>query len=58
MATKKVRAIFERDTKSFHRFNIKDKEDEVAGTIYIAREGEAVPDILEVELVTRAGGEK
>jgi hypothetical protein len=54
MATKKVKAIFERDTKSFHRFNIKNKEDEVTGTIYIARKGGGVPDILEVELVTKA----
>lgn len=43
-----VKAIFDGDTKRFHRFLI--DEQEVKGTIYFARDGEKVPDKLTIFL--------
>ena len=54
METIKVKGIFETDTKRFHRFTI--KSDGVMGTLYIPR-GESVPDLVEVELHTKAESE-
>ena len=54
METIKVKAIFEADIRRFHRFTI--KSDEVTGTLYIPC-GEEVPDVVEVQLRTKAEGE-
>lgn len=54
MKTMKVKAIFEADTKRFHCFAI--KSGEVTGTLYIPR-GDDVPDVVEVDLHTKAEGE-
>ena len=45
-----VKAIFDRDTRRFHRFLIDTKE--IKGTIYFARDGEKIPDKLNILLET------
>jgi len=45
-----VKAIFDRDTRRYHRFLI--DEEEIKGTIYFLRDGEGIPDKLTVSLET------
>lgn len=59
MATKKVKAVFDKDSRKFHRFNIDENNDEgIVGMIYFPREGKGIPDEITIVLETKAGGEK
>ena len=45
-----VKAIFDKDTRRFHRLLI--DTEEIKGTIYFARDGEQIPNKLTIALET------
>jgi len=53
MKAVKVKGVFMADTKRFHRFEIKTDDGFITGSLYFAK-GEDVPDVVEVELQTKA----
>lgn len=46
-----VKAYFDKDTRRYHRFLI--DQEEIKGTLYFSRDGEAVPDEVTIKLETR-----
>lgn len=45
-----VKAVFDKDTRRYHRFLI--EEEEIKGTLYFARGGGKIPDKLTISLET------
>jgi len=48
----RVDAIFDDDSKRFHRFTIDKKSEEIQGSLYIPK-GSTVPDVVVVRLRTK-----
>ena len=51
MKTFKTVAVWSKDSRRYHRFDVR-PDDLVVGTIYVAK-GEDIPDELHIELKTR-----
>ena len=52
----KITAIFTKDSRRYHRFDIEEGQG-IVGTIYFPKDGEKIPDELTVVLKTRARGQ-
>ena len=47
---KKVKAVFDKDTKRYHRYNIVDAEGNITGTLYAKKESDFTPKEMTVTL--------
>lgn len=51
-----VKAVYERDTKRYHRFNIESESEEVTGVVYVRRDAE-LPREVRVKLTVEGDKE-